>query len=519
MPDAQDLQQTLTRALERLQADERDVDAWRTLAKGQEQLQDWPAALNCHWAALQLSPDRSDWLGDLRRVADRVGDPVLTEGLLRKYAAATQGGVQAVMALAAFLRDQGRSDDAIAALRQGAAQTPGSADLHNQLAAILAEDGRMEEALAAVETAAAIAPKWPAALQNRANIRLALGDVDGALDDGAAAIAGAAGRERASIRLARALALLSAGRLEEGWPAYGVRLEPDYSGATRYDIPLPRWTPGRPLAGARLLLVGEQGLGDEIMFANAVPDLLLLTQRLALAVIPRLIPLFQRSFPAAEVTFHHTRRSSDGVHRTVPGIDLSGFDAFAPMADVLAALRPTTEAFPSRVGYLTPDAERVAHWRRELAARPPGPKIGLAWKSINSRWGRGRYFAPFALWRPLFDRPDATVVCLQYGDVSQEVDEAARWGRLLWRPPDLDLQNDIEGVAALMAALDAVAGPLNGATTLAGAVGAPMSLVTVREAWQMLGAGSLPWFPQARVTTPQTPNAWRAAIETAVGRL
>ncbi len=59
----------------------------------------------------------------------------------------------------------------------------------------------------------------------------------------------------------------------------------------------------------------------------------------------------------------------------------------------------------------------------------------------------------------LFDRPDATVVCLQYGDVSQEVDEAARWGRPLWRPPDLDLQNDIEGVAALMMALDAVAGP------------------------------------------------------------
>ena len=60
-----------------------------------------------------------------------------------------------------------------------------------------------------------IAPKWPAALQNRANIRLALGDIEGALDDGAEAIAGAKGPEQASIRLARSLALLSAGRLEE----------------------------------------------------------------------------------------------------------------------------------------------------------------------------------------------------------------------------------------------------------------------------------------------------------------
>ncbi len=242
MPDAPDLRQTLTQALERLQADERDVDAWRALAQGQEQLQDWPAALNCHWAALQLSPERSDWLADLKRAADRVGDPALTEALLRKYVAATPGAAPGVKALAAFLRDQGRPDDAVAALRQGVAQTPRPADLYNQLAAILAEDGRMDEALEAVEQAAAIAPHWPAALQNRANIRLALGDVDGALDDGAAAIAGAKGPEQASIRLARALALLSAGRLEEGWRAYGVRLEPDYGGSTRFDVhvPLPR---------------------------------------------------------------------------------------------------------------------------------------------------------------------------------------------------------------------------------------------------------------------------------------
>ena len=519
MSDAQDLHQALTQALERLQTDEHDVDAWRALAQAQERLQDWPAALNCHWAALQLSLARSDWLADLRRVADRVGDAALTEKLLRQYAAATTGAAPGVKALAAFLRDQGRSDDAIAVLREAIPQTPRPADLHNQLAAILAEDGRMDEALDEVEKAEAIAPGWPAALQNRANIRLALGDIDGALDDADAAIAGAKGPEQASIRLARALALLSAGRLEDGWQAYGVRLEPEYVGSTRFDIPLARWTPQQPLAGARLLLVGEQGLGDEIMFANAVPDVLPLTGRLALAVIPRLIPLFQRSFPGVEVTYHYTERAEDGVHRSVPGIDLSGFDAFAPMGDVLAVLRRTVEAFPPRAGYLIPDPERVADWRRRLADLPSGPKIGLAWKSTNSRWGRGRYFAPFDLWRVLFDRPGATIVCLQYGDVSQEIDQAAGWGRPLWLPPDLDLQNDIEGVAALMAALDAVAGPLNGATTLAGAVGARMSLVTVREAWQMLGSESLPWFPQARMTTPKTPNAWREAIETAVAQL
>jgi tetratricopeptide (TPR) repeat protein len=513
MSEDADLMQAVAQSLERLKADERDAEAWRALGACQEQLKAWPEAVNCYWAAVRLAPERTDWLADLRRAADRAGDPGLHETLLRKYVELAPAAEAGPRALADFLREQRRPDEAITVLREAAARIRAPANLLSQLAALLGEQGAMDEALEAVEAALSLAPGWPSALQNRANIRLALGDLDGALADGAVAMAATQGREQASIRLARALALLRAGRLEEGWRAYGVRLEPDYVAAPRFEVPLPRWTPEQPLAGTRLLLVGEQGLGDEIMFANAVPDLLSQTSRLGLAVTPRLFALFARSFPAAEVTHHHTAVTESGVRRSAPRIDLSGYDAYAPMGDVMQVLRRTLADFPDRRGYLIPDPDRVAHWRRSL---PPGRRIGLSWKSRGGLQARSRYYAPFELWRPLFEQPGVTVVNLQYGDIAAEAETAAAWTHPLWLPPGLDVQDDLDGLAALAAALDEVAGPLNAATHLSGAAGARIAAVSVAEAWPGLGTGTLPWYPGSLLATPPRPGAWREAVDEAI---
>ena len=513
MSDDADLTRTMAEALEKLQADERDAEAWRTLAGCQERLNAWPEAVRCRWAALRLAPERTDWLGDLRRAADRLGDVALTEAMLRQYIEMAPTVEAGPDALAGLLREQRRPEEAIAVLRGAVARIRAPATLLGRLAAILGEQGRMDEALEAVEAALGLAPTWPAGLQNRANIRLALGDIDGALADGAAAIEGSRGVEQASIRLARALALLRAGRLEEGWRAYGVRFEPDYVGYMRFDIPLPRWTPDQSLAGTRLLLVGEQGLGDEIMFANAIPDVLKQADGLGLAVIPRLVRLFARSFPSAEVTHHYTDVTEAGPRRSVPGIDMSGYDAYAPLGDLMQRFRRTVADFPNRPSYLTPDPDRVAHWRRTL---PPGRRIGLTWKSRGSLRARSRYYAPFELWRPLFERPDVTVVNLQYGDIGEELEMTSGWGRPLWLPPGLDVENDLDDLAALAAALDGVAGPLNSAVYLSGAAGARVAAASVAEAWPGFGTGTLPWFSGSRLASPPRPGEWREAVEDAI---
>src|SRR5690606_28744619 len=79
--------------------------------------------------------------------------------------------------------------------------------------------------------------------------------------------------EVAMMQMARAVLLMTLGRLKEGFDAYEVRLDPAMPDAMRVASSQPRWEPGADLAGKRVLVVGEQGIADEMVFSNILPDL------------------------------------------------------------------------------------------------------------------------------------------------------------------------------------------------------------------------------------------------------
>ena len=237
------------------------------------------------------------------------------------------------------------------------------------------------------------------------------------------------------------------------------------------------------------------------MFAGLLPEVLQALGpegRLTLAVEPRLVSLFQRAFPQARVGGHSTDKTEAHPVRRAPGLAEPG-DLWTPMGALLAPFRASLDAFPARTGWLAPDPARVARWRDWLASLPPGPKVGIVWKSLKLGGERRRAFAPFRAWAPVLAAPDAVFVSLQYGDASEEIAEAARAGVQIRSPPGLDLKDDLEEVAALCAALDLVIGFANAATQLAGAVGAPLWLLAPPATWTCLGTGRYPWHPQARV--------------------
>ncbi len=109
--------------------------------------------------------------------------------------------------------------------------------------------------------------------------------------------------ERMEARHSRSICLIGAGQLEEGFREYEIRNNERFRAYVHHMIKAPRWN-GEPIEGLKLLLVGEQGLGDEFMFANILPDMMRELGpdgKLQVAVDPRLVKLFQRSFPQAEV--------------------------------------------------------------------------------------------------------------------------------------------------------------------------------------------------------------------------
>jgi hypothetical protein len=193
--------------------------------------------------------------------------------------------------------------------------------------------------------------------------------------------------------------------------------------------------------------------------------------------------------------------------------DMAKIDLWAPMGSLLRRYRTSVGAFPDRSRFLTPDTARVAHWRAVLQSAPPGPKIGILWKSLKLDGARLRYFSPFDAWRPVLDTPGLVFVNLQYGDCEAEIAHAReQLGVELWRPPGIDLKDDLDDLAALTCALDLVVGPANATTNIAAACGAPVWLISTPGAWPKLGTDRYPWYPQARVFNPPAFVQWEPVM-------
>jgi Tfp pilus assembly protein PilF len=501
-------------ALKGLEQDERNGYGWYLLAAARDKAGDFRGALQCYEAALALLPDEHIIANDLGRLAYRLQMTGVAEQLFRRFLEANPGSGEAANNLACTLRDQNRYAEAIETLRPAIAADPTNPQLWNTLGTVLVEEGEPEQALVFFDEALRCDEGFAKARYNRGSARLTLGQADDAFQDVQTALGQATDpSEQAMMRLARSTIRLCRGAIGEGWDDYEARLDPHFGDVTHFFIDRPQWAPDTPLEGRRLLLVGEQGLGDEVLFANLLPDVLEALGpegRLTLAVEPRLVPLFARSFPEAEVGPHATYRADGHTLRGVPFIeDWSAVDLWAPLASPLRAFRRSLDAYPTRTGYLAPDPARVAHWRAALAALGPQPKVGLLWKSLKVDGARQRCFSPFEQWAPVLSIPGLCFVNLQYGDCAAELAYAqSELGLNIWQPPGIDLKHDLDDLAALCCAMDLVLGPANATSNIAAACGAPLWLVSIPAAWPRLGTDRYPWYPQARVFTPDRFNDW-----------
>lgn len=501
-------------ALQALELDERNGLGWYVLAISLEKCGDFAGSLQAYEKALQLIPEYVEIANDLGRLAYRLGMAEQAEKLFAWYFVRNPDSADAANNLACVLRDGSRYEDAVEVLRPAIMAAPENAMLWNTLGTVLYEQGDMVGAQTFLDEAVRVDPAFPKARYNRANARLAQGDTAGAIEDADAAIPHVRHAADVSMmRLARATMWVADGQLGRGWDGYEERLNRHYADATLFAMDQPQWTPDADLRGRTLLVFGEQGLGDEVLFANLLPDLLDALApygRLILAVERRLVPLFQRSFPQAQVGEHVTAKVGHHVVRTALFLeDAQSVDLWAPLGSLLRRFRRDVADFPTRDRFLVPDPERVAHWRGVLDAAGPEPKVGLLWKSGVSASARSRYYAPFDAWAPVLRTPGVRFVTLQYGDCSEELARArSAFGADVLVPPGIDLKQDQDDLAALCAACDLVIGPANASTNIAGAVGTPLWLISTPGAWPRLGTDRYPWYPQARVFAPPAYNAW-----------
>lgn len=499
------------------EAHARYAAAYHLLALSLDNLGQHTKAFEMFERALSLDPQNANLTLDLANAATKLELFEGAEQAYRAYLELRPDCPKGLSGLAACKLAAGDVDEARTIVRSALDRMPESAALWNALGAIQIEACDFKGAIAAYAPAQRLAPATARTFHNIAHAQSHIGKYDQAIANFSRALELASEEgDQAQIRHARGLCQAAAGHLIEAWPDYEERLNPAFPQSIHFALPAPRWD-GEVLTGRKLLVVGEQGLGDEIMFASMIPDLIGRvgpTGKVLLAVDQRLVLLFQRSFPSAHVGAEmHTKTGGKPV-RIVPWAtgDLKP-DFYTPIGAPLRKLRPSIESFAPRA-YLMADPARVRHWMSRLEALGPGPYVGISWKSMLVTTARKKFFSALEDWAPVLESTSVKFVNLQYGDCRTELDAVcAKFGVTVHNFADIDLTNDIDDKAALCQALDLVVSSPTAPAMLAAATGTETWLLTAGPLWQQLGTDRYPWYANTRVLTPEKFADWPALMQ------
>ncbi len=489
-------------------------------------------------AGIGESPRRNRVLARLALLDGRAAEAV---DLLVAYLHTAATDATACFYLGVALQAEDMLEPAVAAYRQAVGLDPDLFEAHANLATVLAALGRPDEALINADLAVALAPERAGAYLNRANAlrdlgRLAAARTDlvyavtlapeyseawstlGNLDHDLGAMTHALDAHDRAVRLApelaqarwnRSFTLLATGQLEAGWTEYEWRHRTDAARPEPRAFSWPAWH-GEPLAGQRILVWREQGIGDELLFLTCVTDLVAAGATLTLLVSPRLVSLVARAFPDAHIL------PDDGT------VVLTGpFDFQSGIASLPRWTRARRPAFPVTGAFLSPDPGQVAKWRHRLDQLGPGRRLGLCWRSGLMTPERQRHYPPLDAFRPLFDLPGIVWVNLQYDECQEELARVEQeFGVRIHDWAGEDLKNDFESAAGLMAALDGVVTAPTAVSSLAGAVGRPTWQVDSGSDWTVFGESRSPWFPTVRVVARTAADeGWGRVMETVQAEL
>lgn len=404
-----------------------------------------------------------------------------------------------VIGLARALMGQERFDDAAPWVARSRELSPDDITVRTMETINLAQQCRYEDALRACDDLEALGTRLAA----RAMAYVFTGRFDearGVLDN---ALAGQPNDPL--LRFHRANLLLMQHEFAQGWDDYAFR---GYSNARDFRVPpFPLWR-GEPLQGKRLLVLAEQGLGDQVMFASCLPDLLKEEPAdVVLEAVDRIAPTLQRSFEGCRVVPSNQSARLDWLK------DFPSMDYYIPLGDLPRLYRRSVESFPDHAGYLRADPARVAHWRAQLAAAGPGPYIGVSWKGGTEGTRAKLRTVEALMFLPLVRERPATWVCLQYGKVADQVAEAEAGGFSMSYWPQAI--SNLDEFAALVSALDLTITVCNTTVHYAGALGRPVWILAPQvPEWRYGAKGSrMPWYPSATIYRQQEAGDWPTLFE------
>ena len=356
------------------------------------------------------------------------------------------------------------------------------------------EENNPEGALAYYAQALTQDRRSASAFNNYGNVLRESGDPAGAIPFLQRSIQLAPAHPTAQFNLA--VAYLLAGDYARGWPQYETRWNYEHLAGTLPNYLQPRWA-GQDVQDKTVLVIGEQGHGDNIQFVRFVGDLTARGARVILTLNPSLKPLI--------------------IGEAIPTILTDGdplpeFDYWIPIMSIPAVIGTTVDNIASVQYYLTADTALQRAWQERL-----GPKrrlrVGFCWSGRRDTWINRHKAMPFEDMLELIQRnPSYEWVNLQSDCTEQEEAELVAAGVTAY-PGAI---RNFADTAALLMHMDVVLSVDTAVAHLAGALGRPVWVMLSQYAldWRwLLDRDSSPWYTTARLFRQPVRGDWASVTE------
>ena len=479
------------------------AEAYYNLGNTYQDLGELEESVQTYQKAIEIKPDYAEACNNLGIAFKELGELEKSIQAYQKAIEIKPNYVEVYNNLGNVYQEQRELELAVQHYLKAIEMQPTHTVAHNNLGNVYQEQGELELAVQHYLKAIEMQPQSAETHNNLANAYQEQRELELAVQNYLKAVDMEPNFAEAHNNLGQILLLL--GDFRRGWLECEWRWKCRKFSAGKRPFPQPVWAGGN-LRGKSILVWTEQGIGDEIMFANLLNDFKRVDTDIIVECEKRLVPFFQRSFPGilflARENPPNSRLFSSEINYQISIGSLGQW------------LRPNEESFnQNKHPYLTTCADKSEQIRERYQQLASGNMlIGISWKSAGIKERKTLSKSTILKdWFPILSQQNCYFINLQYGDIKPELENfQSETGLRIHHDHEIDSLRNLDDFGAQVSALDLVISTSNTTVHIAGALGKrTWALLPYMPDWRwMLNRKKSLWYPRTTLFRQNTIGNW-----------
>ena len=297
------------------------------------------------------------------------------------------------------------------------------------------------------------------------------------------------------------LSYLAIGEFNEGWKQYKNRAS--YFSFKNHIKDCTEWN-GKKF-DSLLIVRGEQGIGDEIIFSSMFNDLLEIQQNITVTCDKRLIKLFETSFKNINFIERGNKLIYEKNFKYISSGDLGQF------------FRKNLKDFKQLPWIKT--NPRLINKYKKLIRNNNKIKVGIGWSSLTSKSNKINKEKSITInaLTNLLPNQEIDIINLQYGNIDEDLNFLKKTkGHNLQIFDTIDYKNDIDDLAAIILNCDFVISTSNFTACLSGSLGKKTFALDHADStwiWTYNKKNMATWFSNVKIIKQSEPGNWENVYE------